>query len=121
MVLVWRKAKERQSGNNAIVEQQRSCQQERLRVLFLRKTLVSLTASALVTFQEQVLHKFDGKRSLADGVTYFGGNNITPAQFTYEDTGSTIVVGGMVPLNLRDASTASTTDGGRLSSPRMRS
>ena len=31
MVLVWRKAKERQSGNNAIVEQQRSCQQERLR------------------------------------------------------------------------------------------
>ena len=34
---------------------------------------------------------------------------------------SPIVVGGMVPLNLRDASTASTTDGGRLSSPRMRS
>ena len=71
------------------------CQQERLRVLFLRKTQESLKASALVTFQEQVLHAFDGKQSAADGVRYFGGNDILPPQFTYEDTGSTIVLGGM--------------------------
>lgn len=71
------------------------CSTERLRVLFLRKTQESLKASALVTFQEQVLHGFDGKRSVSDGVSYFGGNNITPAKFTYEETGSTIVLGGM--------------------------
>ena len=71
------------------------CGQERLRVLFLRQTLESLKAAALVTFQEQVLYGFDGKQSTADGVTYFGGNNITPAQFTYEETGSVIILGGM--------------------------
>ena len=71
------------------------CAQEPLRVLFLRKTLESLKTSALVTFTEKVLHDFDGKRSAADGVTYFGGNHIRPASFTYEQTGSTIVIGGM--------------------------
>ena len=57
--------------------------------------MASSTASALVTFQEQVLHEFDGKRSLYDGVTYFGGNNIQSAQFTYQTTGSRIVVAGI--------------------------
>lgn len=71
------------------------CGQEKLRVLMVRKTLESLKASALVTYQDQVLYQFDGKRSVADGVTYFGGNNIIPAQFTYEDTGSVIILGGM--------------------------
>ncbi len=71
------------------------CSEEKLNVAILRKTLESLKASALVTFQEQVLYDFDGKRSAYDGVTYFGGNNIRPAQFTYDDTGSTIVIGGM--------------------------
>lgn len=75
------------------------CAQERLRVLILRKTLESLKTSALVTYQEQVLYGFDGKRSLADGVSYFGGNTIRPGQFTYEATGSTIILGGMDNLS----------------------
>lgn len=71
------------------------CCRERLRVLILRKTLESLKASAMVTFIEQVLYRFDGKRSPNDGVSYFGGNKILPAQFTYDETGSVIVLGGM--------------------------
>jgi phage terminase large subunit len=71
------------------------CSTEHVRFLILRKTLESLKASALVTFQEQVLHDFDGRRSVADGVTYFGGNKLLPAQFIYEATGSVIVIGGM--------------------------
>jgi phage terminase large subunit len=71
------------------------CSNERLRVLMVRKTLESLKASALVTFQEQVLHEFDGKRSVMDGVEYFGGNTIRPAQFTYLATGSVVILGGM--------------------------
>lgn len=71
------------------------CANERLRVLILRKTLESLKESALVTYQEQVLHGFDGRRSALDGVSYFGGNTIRPARFTYEVTGSVIVLGGL--------------------------
>jgi hypothetical protein len=71
------------------------CSNERIRVLMLRKTQQSLKSSALVTYQEQVLHEFDGKRSILDGVRYFGGNDITPPQFIYEATGSIIVVGGI--------------------------
>jgi phage terminase large subunit len=61
----------------------------------VRKTLESLKASALVTFQNQVLHEFDGKRSVMDGVDYFGGNTIRPAQFTYQRTGAVIILGGL--------------------------
>jgi phage terminase large subunit len=71
------------------------CQGERLRALFLRKTEESLKTSALVTFREQVLYRFDGKRSVLDGVTFFGGNKLLPAQFTYDKTGSVIVLGGV--------------------------
>lgn len=71
------------------------CSTERVRVLVLRKTLESLKASALVTFQQQVLHEFDGKQSVMDGVSYFGGNTIRPSQFTYERTGAVIILGGM--------------------------
>lgn len=71
------------------------CQQTRLRVLILRKTQESAKASVLVTFREQVLLAFDGKRSLPDAVSYFGGSKLLPAQFTYHRTRSTIDIGGM--------------------------
>lgn len=71
------------------------CQTETVRVLVVRKTLESLKASALVTYQDQVLYEFDGKESRYDGVTYFGGNKILPASFTYRETGSKIIVGGL--------------------------
>lgn len=66
-----------------------------LRVLMLRKTQESLKASALVTYTTQVLHAFDGKQSKADGVLYYGGSGIRPADLTYQDTGSKIVIAGM--------------------------
>jgi PBSX family phage terminase large subunit len=72
----------------------RRCEREKIRVLMLRKTFESLKASALVTFQEQVLHEFDGTHSQLDGVRYFGGNRIFPAGFYY-DTGSRLIMGGM--------------------------
>lgn len=58
-----------------------------MRGLIVRKTLTSLTASALVTFREKVLHPLDG-------VTFFGGNKVEPAAFRYPN-GSRIVVGGL--------------------------
>jgi phage terminase large subunit len=60
----------------------------RMRGLFVRKTLTSLTASALVTFINDVL----GSGSF--GVRFFGGNKVKPAQFEYPN-GSVIVVGGL--------------------------
>lgn len=78
----------------------RRCALEKnLRVLMLRKTLESLKASALITYQNQVLHEFDGKTSKADGVTFYGGSTIRPADFTYIETGSRIVVAGMDRLS----------------------
>ncbi len=70
-----------------------------LRVLMLRKTLESLKASALVTYITQVLYQFDGKQSRADGVMFYGGSTIRPAEFTYQETGSRIVVAGMDRLS----------------------
>lgn len=57
------------------------------RALLVRKTHASLTATALVTFREQVLHH-------EDHVSFFGGNREEPAQYRYPN-GSVIVVGGM--------------------------
>lgn len=72
------------------------CQHERnLRVLMLRKTQESLKASTLVTFTTQVLVDFDGKESRPNNVTYYGGSGIRPADFTFRDTGSKIVMTGM--------------------------
>jgi PBSX family phage terminase large subunit len=71
------------------------CANEKIRVLFLRKTLESLKVSAMVTYTNKVLHDFDGKQSRMDGVSYFGGNSILPSNFTYQTTGSVIVMGGM--------------------------
>jgi len=73
----------------------RCATESRLRVLMVRKTQESLKASALVTYTTQVLHEFDGKQSRADGVTYYGGSGIRPADLTYEATGSKIVIAGM--------------------------
>lgn len=61
-----------------------------MRGLILRKTQVSLTASALVTYTTRVL----GADPRAFGVTFFGGSKIRPAQFVYPN-GSTIVIGGL--------------------------
>ena len=71
------------------------CSTGTVRVLMLRKRLEDLKASALVTYQEQVLFGFDGRVSAEDGVTYFGGNKLRPAEFVYGETGSKIVLGGM--------------------------
>lgn len=57
------------------------------RALILRKTLTSLVASALVTFQDKVLDP-------RDGVSFFGGSRLEPASFRYPN-GSRLVVGGM--------------------------
>jgi PBSX family phage terminase large subunit len=60
----------------------------KMRGLMVRKTLVSLTASALVTFATQVLDIGNF------GVKFFGGSKAEPAQFRYPN-GSRIVVGGL--------------------------
>lgn len=59
----------------------------RARALLVRKTATSLAASALVTYQQQVLHPLDG-------VVYESGTPRRPAQFRYPN-GSVLVVGGM--------------------------
>lgn len=59
-----------------------------MRALMLRKTLSSLTGSALVTYQNQIL----GSGSY--GVVAYGGSKFAPAEFRYPN-GSRIVVGGM--------------------------
>jgi hypothetical protein len=59
----------------------------KLRALITRKHQVTLTSTALVTFNEKVLHP-------VDGVAFFGGNKDEPAAYRYGN-GSRIVVGGM--------------------------
>lgn len=58
-----------------------------VRVLFVRKHQVTLTTTALVTFDTKVLHN-------GDGVRFFGGSQHEPAAYRYRN-GSIIVVGGM--------------------------
>lgn len=58
-----------------------------MRVLMCRKTLESLKQAALVTYQDQVLHP-------RDGVHYYGGSQVKPAQFTYPN-GSYMTVTGL--------------------------
>lgn len=61
-----------------------------VRALIVRKTLVSLTSTAMVTYQEHV-----AKDALSHGdVIWFGGSSSSAAQFRYSN-GSTITVGGM--------------------------
>lgn len=57
------------------------------RVLMCRKTLTSLTTSALVTYQGRVLDP-------RDGVVFFGGSAREPASFKYPK-GSRLVIGGL--------------------------
>lgn len=59
-----------------------------MRGLILRKTLVSLTSSALVTFTKRVLATGNY------GVTFYGGSRAEPAAFRYPN-GSELVVGGL--------------------------
>lgn len=60
------------------------------RLLMVRKTSVSLTSTALVTFREHV-----AKEALSNGVvTWYGGSQQEAAQYRYSN-GSTITVGGM--------------------------
>jgi len=59
-----------------------------MRGLMVRKTLESLKASALVTYQERIIG------SAEFGVVFFGGNKIKPAHFRYPN-GSIIVMGGI--------------------------
>lgn len=57
------------------------------RWLVARKTNTALSASAMVTFRNLVLHP-------AEGVTYFGGSKVRPAAFVYPN-GSELVVNGL--------------------------
>lgn len=60
------------------------------RQLMLRKTAVSLTSTALVTWREHVV-----KEALESGlISYYGGSAVEPAQYRYPN-GSTIMIGGM--------------------------
>lgn len=58
-----------------------------MRGLIVRKTLVSLTATGLVTYKRQVLHPLGG-------VTFFGGSRDKPPAYLYPN-GSEILVGGL--------------------------
>jgi phage terminase large subunit len=57
------------------------------RWLILRKTHASLTATALVTYNEKVLHPLDGVR-------FFGGSGNRPSEYRYPNK-AVAVVGGM--------------------------
>jgi phage terminase large subunit len=62
----------------------------KVRALVIRKTAVSLTASAIKTYESDV-----AVQALLDGtVTFFGGNRREPAQYRYSN-GSSIALGGM--------------------------
>lgn len=61
-----------------------------VRVLMVRKTLVSLTSSAMVAYRENVI----GSVPSNFGVVPFGGNKLRPAGFIYPN-GSTVSVAGM--------------------------
>ncbi|MFJ6565511.1 hypothetical protein ACIQMV_37855 [Streptomyces sp. NPDC091412] len=64
-----------------------------LRALMLRATHTSLTATTLVTFQQQV-----ALAALADGsVRWFGGSGKDPAAFRYANGSTILVVGGDRP------------------------
>jgi PBSX family phage terminase large subunit len=61
-----------------------------VRALMVRKTLVSMSSTGLVTYREHV-----AKESITAGhVKWFGGNREEPAAYRYAN-GSTLVVGGM--------------------------
>jgi hypothetical protein len=62
-----------------------------IKILAIRKTLVSLSATGMQTYQDHVAAK-----SIAAGhVSFFGGNQTQPAAWRYVKTGAKLVVGGM--------------------------
>jgi phage terminase large subunit len=61
-----------------------------MRGLMARRTMISLTSTALVTWREKVV-----KQALAEHVLwYYGGSKEEPAQYRYRN-GSVIVIGGL--------------------------
>jgi Phage terminase large subunit len=61
-----------------------------VKCLLLRKTLVSLTASGVQTYKNDV-----AREAITDGsVTFFGGSQLDPPAFRYSN-GSSIALGGM--------------------------
>lgn len=79
--------------SRAVIERiHRLCSDHELvRVLIVRKTLASLSSSAIVTYEQHV-----AAQALADGdVTYFGGSTREPPQYRYAATGSRIMLGGL--------------------------
>ena len=63
----------------------------RSRFLIVRKTLVSLTSTGLVTYENHVADK-----ALVNGdVSYFGGSYREPPQYRYHATGAKIMLGGL--------------------------
>jgi phage terminase large subunit len=61
-----------------------------MRGLIIRKTAVSMTSTALVTWREFVV-----REALSTGMcTYYGGSSVEPAQFRFRN-GSRVMVGGM--------------------------
>lgn len=57
------------------------------RALMVRKTHASLKDTALQTYQQKMLHPLDG-------VTFYGGSAVEPAQFRYPN-GSRLMIGGL--------------------------
>lgn len=66
------------------------------RGLIMRKTAVTLASTCLRTLEEEVFTEWDknARRSVLDGVHYYGGSEREPASYVY-DNGSSLVVGGM--------------------------
>lgn len=63
----------------------------KIKILAIRKTLVSLSATGMQTYQDHVAAK-----SIAAGhVRFYGGSQTQPAAWMYAKTGAKIVVGGM--------------------------
>lgn len=66
------------------------------RGLILRKTAVTLATTCLRTLEDEVYDQWDKgqRRSIRDGVHFFGGSQNEPAGYMY-DNGSMLAVGGM--------------------------
>lgn len=64
---------------------------EDAKFLLVRKTLTSLTATGLRTWEEHVINQ-----DMANGeVTYFGGSGRIPAHYHYKRTGARVMAGGL--------------------------
>jgi PBSX family phage terminase large subunit len=71
-----------------------ACMYPGTRALLVRKTQVSLSASALVTWQEKVIHELER----AGLVKYFGGSAVKPPAYEYANR-SKVLIGGLDNAN----------------------